>query len=132
MKRLGTVPTILVVISTWDGFGYAFGPREWSSSKALVPLSGLPGGIRPYGVALLIGAAVIVWGWRSQAQLRYRRVFAGELIVSGLYISLGASVLLSWTTEGIAAWGGASKGPGIAALAIWASVREYRARVHAT
>lgn len=108
------VPATFVAVTGWDGLGYTLGPPGWSASPSLAAFAVYPGGIRSYGVALLTVCALLAVGLHSHDLRLVRLGLAGCVAV---YLTLSLTVLGSWAIDGIAAWGGPSKGLGLAMLA---------------
>lgn len=108
------VAATFAACTAWDGMGYTFGPEKWSSSPSLAAFAYWPGGIRSYGVILLCVATLLTAGTVLKDLRLVRLGLAGSLAI---YLCLAFTVMGSWATEGIAAWGGPSKGLALAALA---------------
>lgn len=117
--NVAAVPAAYAAITGWDGLGYTLGPASWSASVSLAAFRAYPGGIHTYGSILLTVCALLTVGL-VRADLRLIRLgLAGCVFV---YTALALTILGSWITEGIAAWGGPSKGLGLALLA-WLVLR---------
>ena len=107
------VPVVFAGVTMWDGLGYTFGPPTWSSSASLAAFSAYPGGIRTYGAALLVVSLLLCVGLLLHDRRIVRLGLAGCV---AMYMILSLTILGSWWLNGIAAWGGPSKGAGLALL----------------
>lgn len=108
------VPLTLAAVSAWDGLGYLLGPRSWSASPGLVAFDRWPGGIRTYGLVLLL-AALLTAGGVAGRSLHVVRLGLAALV--SVWAAHSLSVLWSWHLVGVTAWGGPTKGAGFALLA---------------
>lgn len=109
-----TVAWLLVAVALYDGGGFAFGGDAVTSSPSYAALRMVPGGMRAWGVALLVGAACVSWGLRRGTPYQLQWMFAGGV---AYYLAWSATIPATWWRLGaVPAWGGESKVLLLAAL----------------
>lgn len=105
---------LLVAVALYDGGGFAFGGEAVTGSPSYAVLRLVPGGMRFWGVALLVGAACVSWGLRRGTAYQLQWVLAGGV---AYYLTWAAILPVTWWRLGvIPAWGGESKVLLLAAL----------------
>lgn len=108
----------LVCVALWDGAGYAFGGPAVTSGPQYAALRLIPGGMRSWGVLLLLGAALVAWGIGQPHDRRGRRRFQWVLTGGVAYYTCWAfTVPATWLYLGsVPAWGAFTKSALIAFL----------------
>lgn len=105
-----TIAWLLVSVALYDGAGLAFGGPAFTGSDTYAALRLVPGGMRAWGVLLLVGAAAVAWGI-GQEGAGHRRAFNTVLSLGAGYYLLWAVVIPgTWIKTGsVPAWGAESK-----------------------
>jgi hypothetical protein len=112
-----TIAWVLVGVAAYDGAGLLYGGNDFASSPTFAVLSSIPGGMRTWGVLLLIGAVAVAWGIGRDSSGHPRAL---NLVLAGgvaYYLFWTAVIPLTWIQLGhIPAWGALSKPAALAVL----------------
>lgn len=104
------VAWLLVAVALYDGSGLAFGGDALSSSNTFAALKLIPGGMRTWGILLLIGGAAVAWGIGRDSYGNYRTFNVVLAIGFGYYFLWALVVPATWVyMDEIPAWGAESK-----------------------
>lgn len=112
------IRTVALVLAGWalvDGAGYFYAGDAGSTSATFAVLRGVPGGMRSWGAALLVGAALMFWAIGRDGVGRGRALH-WALIGGFAYFALWTYLIVyTWAQlHGIPAWGAVTKPAGLA------------------
>ena len=105
-----TIAWIIIVFTTVEGVGYAYGGNGVATTPSYLVLSAVPGGMRTWGVLLLASALAIAWGIGRDSDGHPRALNATLAAAAGLNILWASAIFWAWyVLHAIPAWSAPSK-----------------------
>lgn len=112
-----TISWFLVGVAIWDGAGYTYGGPRFATSQSFTVIAAVPGGMRTWGVLLLLGALAVAWGIGRDGRGHNKALNTTLTVGVAYYLIWSGLIIAGWfAVGGIPAWGALSKSLLLAAL----------------